>query len=148
MRDIPLAAVGLIKSFEGCRLSPYHDCVGFPTIGWGSLLSRQRYAELSKWPAISQQEADDILVMDIQRVCRSLARLISVPLTDGQYSALIDFVFNLGAGQFEISTLRKVINRGDYEDAPKQMMRWVYAGGRKLAGLVRRRDCECGLWCS
>lgn len=139
---VPGEAVDLAKRFEGLRLDAYYDPVGFPTQGYGHLLSRETFADLSRWPRIEQKQADDWLEFDLDRAARAVRRLITVPLTRGQYAALIDFTFNIGSGNLEISTLRRVINRGDYDEAPQQFMRWVYAGGIRLAGLVRRRAEE------
>lgn len=146
MKKIPQSAIDIIKKFEGLRLKPYHDCVGFPTVGYGHLLSRQKGASLDQWPDINQAEADKLLELDAEKAANSVDRLIEVPMTDGQRGALIDFVFNLGAGQLQVSTLRKVINRGDIDDAPEQFAKWVYAGGVKLPGLIRRRSAEVDLW--
>ena len=140
------SALSLIKRFEGLRLTPYHDCVGFPTIGYGHLLSREKGADLSQWPAIDADEAIRLAEIDAEKAAASVARQITVPLTEGQQAALIDFVFNLGGGQLQVSTLRKVINRGDFDQAPEQFMKWCHAGGVKLAGLVKRRAAEVELW--
>jgi len=72
----------------------------------------------------------------------AVLRLIDVPLTDGQYDALVSFTFNLGAGALQRSTLRRKANREQHVEVPKQLMRWVWAGGRKLKGLIRRREAE------
>lgn len=146
MNAVPAAALDLIRRFEGCELSPYHDPIGFPTQGYGRLLSRQKGADLSAWRPIDESTAESWLATDAAKAGQTVRRLITAPLTDGQYAALIDFVFNLGGGHLELSTLRRVINRGDVEDAPQQFSKWVYAGGIKLAGLVRRRAAEVALW--
>jgi len=134
--------IELIKRFEALRLAPYHDSAGFPTIGYGHLLSRQKWADLSQWPAITEDEADALLRQDAARMERAVRRLILVKLSQGQFDALVSFAFNLGAGALQASTLRRVLNRGDYAEAPRQLMRWVFAGGRRLRGLVRRREAE------
>ncbi len=82
---------------------------------------------------------------DLAKAARVLPQLIRVSLTDGQYGALIDFAYNAGAGNLEVSTLRRAINRGDHAAAPEQFMRWVHAGAVKLPGLVRRRAAEVEL---
>jgi len=69
-----------------------------------------------------------------------------VPLTDGQFDALVSFTYNLGSGALQRSTLRRVINRKNHQNVPAQLMRWVWAGGRKLRGLVRRREAEARLY--
>ena len=119
IRTVPEAALELIRTFEGCRLARYHDCVGFPTIGYGRLLAREKEADLSRWPVIGSATADTYLAEDVRTTARSVAKLITASLTDGQYAALIDFLFNLGAGQLQISTLRAVINRGEVSEAPR-----------------------------
>ena len=77
---------------------------------------------------------------------RAVLRLIPVPLTDGQFDALGSFTFNLGGGALQRSTLRRVVNRGDHEDVPQQFMRWVWANGHKLNGLIKRRADEAALY--
>ena len=69
-----------------------------------------------------------------------------MPLTDGQFDALVSFTYNLGGGALQRSTLRGKINREEHAEIPEQFMRWVWAGGRKLKGLVRRRAAEAGLY--
>ena len=141
-------AADLCRRFEGLRLSPYHDSVGYPTIGYGRLLSRQRGGSLAQWPSISQDEADALLLTDLAMSARGVLRLCPAPLTDGQRGALIDFAFNLGAGALQSSALRQCVLRGDHDGAAEQFGRWVYAGGIKLAGLVRRRKAEAELYAS
>ena len=72
--------------------------------------------------------------------------LVDADLTDGQYGALCDFVFNVGVGNFRTSTLRKRVNARDFDRVPFEFRRWVYAGGRKLAGLAKRREKEISLF--
>jgi lysozyme len=87
-----------------------------------------------------------LLRADLAKAAGAVLRLVKVKLNANQLAALIDFVFNAGGGNFEISTLRRVINRGDLAAVPAQLMRWVYAGGVKLPGLVKRRRAEAELW--
>lgn len=63
-------------------------------------------------------------------------------MTDGQFDALVSFTFNLGAGALPRSTLRRKVNRGEHEGIPAELMKWVWATGRKLPGLVRRKRAE------
>lgn len=136
-------AAGIAKPFEGLRLSPYHDAVGYPTIGYGHLLSRERWADLSCWqPLASEADAEALLEQDMTKALLSVRRLITAPLTPAQEAALTDFAFNCGSGNLQVSTLRRVVNRGDYAEAPAQFMRWTYAAGIRLPGLVRRRRAE------
>ncbi|WP_017907108.1 lysozyme [Pseudomonas asplenii] len=127
-------------------IEPYHDPVGFPTIGYGHLLSRVKWEPLDKYSAITKEEALTLLEKDLGRAARSVCGLIKVPLNDNQYAALIDFTFNCGGGNLEVSTLRRVINRGEFHKAPSEFMRWVYAQGVLMKGLVYRRKAESELW--
>lgn len=147
MRSLELAAE-IAKPFEGLRLEPYHDPVGYPTIGYGHLLCRTPWADLSQWGVIDEHEAERMLQEDMRSAAGSVRRLISAPLTDGQEAALIDFAFNCGGGNLQASTLRRVINRGELDAAPEQFMRWVYARKVRLPGLVRRRSAEVDMWLS
>src|SRR3546814_18507737 len=92
------------------------------------------------------EQALEWLRLDLAKAARSVLRLITVPLTDNQYVALADFTFNLGGGNLHVSTLRKVINRREYEEAPEQFRRWVYASGVKRSE-ERRVGKECVSTC-
>ena len=140
MRHITQDGLDLIKRFEGFSPTVYICPAGYPTIGYGHLV---REHELDRYEqGITEQEAEDLLQRDVQVAERAVLRLIDVPLTDGQYDALVSFTFNLGAGALQRSTLRRKVNREQHVEVPKQLMRWVWAGGRKLKGLIRRREAE------
>jgi lysozyme len=141
-RDVPLEAERIVQHFESCRLEAYHDAVGFPTIGWGHLLSRTRWEPLEKYPAISQEEADELLRRDLAAMGLSVCKLCPVPLSDLQYAALISFTFNVGSGNLQVSSLRQKLLRGEYLNAANEFPKWVYAGGQILRGLKRRRAAE------
>ncbi len=95
---------------------------------------------------IDDVTAEALLDQDIERVESRLRHLVSIQLTDEQWDAVVSFVFNLGAGAFQRSTLRRIINRGDHDAVPAELLKWVWAGGNKLkkkfAGLVKRRTLE------
>jgi lysozyme len=91
---------------------------------------------------IDELEALDLLKTDVQKAEQSVLRLINVPLTDGQFDALVSFTFNLGGGALQRSTLRRKVNRGEHYSIPAEFMKWVWAGGRKQKGLVRKRRAE------
>ena len=153
MDDVVALAKDLARPFEGLHrvgadglIYPYHDPVGFPTIGWGRLLSRVPYEALSKFPAITREEADIFFAQDMAKAYRSVRRLITTDLTIEQAAALADFAYNLGAGNLEISTLRRKLNRGDYAGAADEFPRWSMARGVKLPGLVKRRAAERNLF--
>jgi GH24 family phage-related lysozyme (muramidase) len=154
MREINEAGIALIKAFEGLHkkgpdglIYPYADAVGYATIGFGHLLSKARPADLTKWPPITPALAEAMLVEeDLPKYAASVLRLVQVPLTDNQFAALTSFVFNLGAGALQCSTLLRLLNQARYEEAADQFLRWNMAGGRILSGLTRRRRAERDLF--
>lgn len=146
MDEIIRLTADLAKPFEGLSLKAYHDPVGFPTQGYGRLLSRKPFEPLDRWPDISYDQANQWLQEDLKRAIRAVFRLCPGVDSQNQCAALADFVFNCGAGNLEISTLRRKVNRGDYDGAALEFGRWVYARGVKLPGLVRRRKAEADLF--
>ncbi len=140
MRHITQDGINLIKRFEGFEPNIYLDATGLPTIGYGHLL-RQGEAEMFK-SGISPEAGEALLIKDVLSAEQAVLRLIRVPLTDGQFDALVSFTFNLGSGALQRSTLRRKVNREEHEEVPEQFLRWVWAGGRRLRGLVRRREAE------
>lgn len=146
VRQSIIIARDLAAKHEGLRLKPYHDPVGYPTVGYGHLISKNAYEDLSRYPSITHETALRYLEEDLQKAAASVDRLITVPLNENQRAALIDFAFNCGAGNLQASSLRMLLNRGYYEEVPAQLMRWVYAKGIRLPGLVQRRRHEGGLF--
>jgi lysozyme len=144
---VPAAARRLAKTFEGKALRVYRCPAGFPTIGYGRLLSRDTKAALPDL-TITDEQADAMLEEDLLRFMASVLRLCPVPHSEGQLAALIDFAFNLGSGNLQASTLRQKLLRGDYDGAADELLRWVMGGGRKLQGLVRRRAAERAVYLS
>ena len=142
MRHITQEGIDLIKRFEGFSPTVYFCPAGYPTIGYGHVVKKgEDFSD-----GITQGEAEELLRLDAQIAERAVLRLITVPLTDGQFDALVSFTYNLGSGALQRSTLRRVINRQNHHNVPDQLMRWVWAGGRKLRGLVRRREAEALLY--
>ena len=140
MRHITQEGLDLIKRFEGFSPTIYICPAGYPTIGYGHVVredERDRFAE-----GIDDQEAENLLQRDVRWAERGVMRLIEVPLTDGQFDALVSFTFNLGTGALQRSTLRRKVNREEHAQVPREFMRWVWAGGRILEGLIRRRRAE------
>lgn len=137
MRHITDNGLNLIKRFEGFSPSVYICPAGYPTIGYGHLVR-----DGEQFTSISHEEAEALLRKDVAFAERAVLRLVNVPLTDGQFDALVSFTFNLGAGALQRSTLRRKVNRQLHTEVPGQLMRWVWAGGRRLKGLARRRGAE------
>ena len=138
MRNITQNGLDLIKRFEGFSRTVYFCPAGYPTIGYGHVVKDDEDFSAG----IDESQAEELLRQDAQIAERTVLRLINVPLTDGQFDALVSFTYNLGGGALQRSTLRRKINREEHAEVPEQFMRWVWAGGRKLKGLVRRRAAE------
>ena len=141
-RRIGKPGLDLIKRFEGFSSRSYICPAGHPTIGYGHLVR----ADESFEEGVSKEEAEALLRRDTGNAERSVLRLINVSLTDGQFDALVSFTFNLGGGALQRSTLRRKINREEHGEVPVEFRRWVFAGGRRLKGLVRRRAAEAVLY--
>ena len=136
------AGIEIIKMFEGFRSEPYLLPAGFSTIGFVSTRGVDGNRVTLEHSAINRDEAEEMLAHDIQNVEKSVGRLIRVALTQNQFDALVSFVYNLGSGRLQSSTLRSKINRADYEGAADEFPKWVKAGGKRLSGLVKRRFVE------
>jgi lysozyme len=91
---------------------------------------------------ITKEQAVTYFNHDIFEVEAQVSSLVKVPLTDNQFSAIVSLVYNIGSGQFQTSTLLRKLNRGDYDGAANEFGRWVYDNGKKLDGLVTRRENE------
>ncbi len=128
--------------FQQMRQNLYFCPAGYPTIGYGHVVKDDEDFSAD----IDEAQAEELLRQDAQIAERAVLRLIDVPLTDGQFDALVSFTYNLGGGALQRSTLRRKINREEHAEVPEQFMRWVWAGGRKLKGLVRRRAAESDLY--
>jgi lysozyme len=134
------ACRALIRQFEGCKLQAYLDSAGIPTIGVGHTHG------VKMGDRCSQQQADIWLTQDLEDAGAAVASLVKVPLTQDQFDALTDFTFNLGVKRLAESTLLILLNKRDYHGAAAQFSRWIYAGGKVLDGLVRRRAAEAKLF--
>ena len=144
MRSVPQAAIDLVKASEGLRLAAYQNRGDVPTIGWGSTKG------VKLGMVITLAEAEERLMLDFEVASNRLARVIDpailTTLLDSQYAALLDFVLNVGADpKWQIW---QVIRNRRFDQVPTQLSRFVYASGRILPGLVKRRKAEGALWLS
>ncbi|MCH2547476.1 MAG: lysozyme [Alphaproteobacteria bacterium] len=144
MRHITQDGLNLIKQFEGFEPEIYLDAAGLPTIGYGHLIRKGEHKMFEN--GISEAAGEALLIKDVLLAEQAVCRLINVPLTDGQFDALVSFTFNLGGGALQRSTLRRKVNREEHNAVPREFRRWVWAGGRKLRGLIRRRRAEAELY--
>jgi lysozyme len=140
--QLSAAGLDLIKRSEGFRGRTYMDVAGFPTIGYG----HRQLAHESFPDGITEERATELLAEDVLQAEQAVERLVKVALTQGQFDALTDFCFNLGAGRLAASTLLKTLNGGRYEAAREQLLRWDLAGGEVNSGLKTRREVEFQLW--
>ena len=133
-------AYALIRRFEGKSNKAYQDSAGVWTIGYGHT------GGVVKGQTISDDEVERLLSEDVA-VAENAVNAQNLNLTQTQFDALVDYVFNLGTGNFQKSTLLKKL-KADPNDPTiyDEFLRWVYAGGVKLLGLVRRRTDEANLY--
>ncbi len=127
----------LIRKYEGLQLAAYVCPGGKLTIGYG-----HTGPDVTKGRKIDAEEANALLEHDVQRFERAVNELVTVPMTQGMFDALISFSFNLGAGSLKNSTLLKKLNSDDREAAANEFLRWNKAMGKVLAGLTARRESE------
>lgn len=131
-----LSGLHLTEQFEGCRLTSYQDSKGVWTIGVGHT------SGVHLGQTCTQQQAEAWLQEDIQWAVSRVNAEVHVPLSQGEFDALVDFVFNCGVGNFEHSTLLRLVNSDDLADAANQFQAWDKADGTVVAGLLRRRLAE------
>jgi lysozyme len=140
MRKINEAGLKLIKEFEGCKLKAYLCPAGVLTIGYGHT------GDVKEHHVITQHQADVILMdVDLPRFEEFVAAWCP-NISDNQFAALVSFAFNLGLGALGRSSLLKHVQAGRYEKAADEFLKWKFAGGKVLPGLVRRREAERALF--
>lgn len=135
--SISESGIKFIKSFESYSPQIYICPAGYRTIGYGHLLKADE-----KFNHLSQAEAEDILMQDLLSAQIAVCGLIQKELVSHQFDMLVSFTFNLGAGALQRSALRSKINRGEDEFVQQEFERWIYANGRIMPGLIRRRRLE------
>src|SRR5208282_1792815 len=126
----------LTEQFEGVCLTAYQDQVGVWTIGYGHT------AGVQPGDTCTQEQAEAWLQSDVSWAVQTVNLYVTIALTQGEFDALVDFVFNLGSGSFEHSTLLTLVNQRNFGAAADQFERWDHAGGKVVAGLLRRRQAE------
>lgn len=124
----------VIQDDEGCRLYSYLDTGGVWTIGVG-----HTGPDVVQGMTATMEQVLEWLRGDTAEAQETVNRLVTVPLTQNQFDALVNFVFNIGEPQFASSTLLKKLNKGDYEGAGQQFLRWDKDNGRQILGLLKRR---------
>lgn len=134
--SISVAGLALIQQFEGTRTEAYSDAVGIPTICTGST----KGVYLGQTATLA--ECEERLSEDVSYAGEAIRKGVRVKLTQDQYDALVSLVFNIGPGAFSRSTLLKRLNDGQCRVAADEFLRWRYAAGKPLRGLLKRRQAE------
>lgn len=134
--------LNLIKEFEGFSADAYLCPAGVWTIGYGHI------GNVEEGQTVTEEEAEELLRHDVAFAEDAVTDYVEGDLTQGQFDALVCFVYNIGAGAFRTSTLLYLLNQGNSEGAAEQFLRWNKAGGKVLAGLTRRRKAERELFLS
>lgn len=141
MRQTSITGISLIKRLEGERLNAYLDVVGIPTIGVG-----HTGPEVHMGQTITAQQSSDLLRRDLGTAEKAINSLVSVPISQNQFDALVSLVFNIGVGAFKKSTLLRKLHARDYDGARAQFAVWNHAGGKPNAALTTRRRAEALLF--
>ena len=144
--DEVAVTLALIRRFEGLFLTPYLCPAGVPTIGYGATYYEDGTHVTLHDAAITRERAEALLRWHVGRVyLPAVIRLCPGLDNPDRLAALIDFTFNLGAGNLKASTLRRKVNAHAWEDVPSELRKWNKAGGRVLRGLTIRREAEAAL---
>lgn len=140
-------AANLCRYFEGFFPKPYLCPAKVPTIGYGTTYYPDGRAVKLSDPAISQAQATEYLYHELTKFLGQVLTLCPGLASEpaGRIAAILDFTYNLGAGRLKASTLRKRVNAKDWPQVKLELMKWVMGGGKKLNGLVKRREAECSL---
>jgi len=137
-------AAEMCRRFEGFRSKPYLCPANVATIGYGSTYYADKRKVTLQDPPMSQEDANALLMIELEHtylpgVLRHCPGLI---MHERKCNAIVDFVYNLGIGRLQTSTLKRKINAEDWEGAQEQLMLWNKGGGKVLPGLVKRRTAE------
>jgi lysozyme len=168
---IPFAAIDLIKKFEGFQKNVYLDLAGIPTIGYGTTefpieiiqnfenfrgedyfdsktptAPKDNYKYLS---SVTEKEAEKLLMNHLIKIKPQIQKLVNVPLSSNEISALLSLVYNIGVGAFAQSTLLKKINaKAGLPEIEKEFLKWKHVNKKIVAGLLNRRIAEFKLYCT
>jgi GH24 family phage-related lysozyme (muramidase) len=146
------AGVDFIKSYEKFEPNLYNDPAGHCTVGYGTLVHRGNCngdpSEAPYLAGMTEARATELLMQRLDEFQRVVNDAVTTELNQGQYDALLSFVYNVGAANFRGSTLLRKLNAGDYAAVPGELRKWVKANGTEMPGLVRRRNAEADMFAS
>lgn len=136
----------LIQSFEGLKLQAYQDSVGIWTIGYGNI-NYENGTKVKKGDKITQERADQLFKYFADRFAGQVDAAITKTVTQNQFNSMVSLAYNIGIGAFQKSTLLRKINSNPNDPTIKnEFLKWVNAGGRKIQGLVNRREKEAKVY--
>ncbi|QEK39531.1 lysozyme [Candidatus Sneabacter namystus] len=127
----------LIKIFESLSLKPYKCSGGYYTIGYGHKMLRP-----DQYTSIDDKMAETLLIKDISKAEASVIRNIKVDLSQEQLDALVSFTFNVGGAALQRSQLKQKINSDNKDNVKEEFLKWTFARGKRITGLIRRREIE------
>lgn len=133
---VVILALPLTAQYEGLRTKAYLDPIGIPTICWGETEG----VELGQIK--SREECDNMLAARLGYFSLQVKNLVTYPMTPSQHAAYSSFVYNIGVNAFKKSSVLRLANEGKKAESCEFMKRYIYAGGKKLNGLVKRRQSE------
>lgn len=133
---VMVLALPVVGQFEGLRTKAYLDSVGIPTICWGET------ENVKLGDVKSKDECDHMLSLRLAYFVSHVDRIIVPPMKPETQAAFSSLAYNIGVSKFESSSVARLANQGDMVGACNFMTKYVYAGGKKLNGLVKRREAE------
>lgn len=140
-----------LRSEDRNKIYEYIDPIGLPTIGYGHLLTNEEKRTgmiringrlVNYKNGLTMEQVYDLKRQDLVRFENTVRNFVRVPITQSMFDALVSWLFNVGTGRMASSTLGRVLNQGNYNQAANELLKWNRAGGRVLAGLTRRREAE------
>lgn len=144
-----VSATKIIAQFEGLRLRAYQDTGNIWTIGYGTTINPETGLPIKRGDVITKDQALAWLRINIAGLERQIKRLVKVPITANQLTALTSLAYNIGIGAFSRSTLLRLVNnRADKNLIAAQFIRWNKVKGQEVPGLTRRRQLEAELFLS
>ncbi|AXF52415.1 MAG: endolysin/autolysin [Caudoviricetes sp.] len=148
MRTLDIFGYKLIQQFEGLKLQAYQDSVGIWTIGYGNI-SYINGKKVKKGDEITREQADLMFKSITNKFALDVAKLIDVCLTQNQFNALVSLAYNIGIGAFKGSTLLNKVNVNPNDKSiANEFLKWKYAGGKVIQGLLNRRIKESEVYFS
>lgn len=151
-RPIPQLAVDFVAQHEALRLNPYRDQGGYPTVGYGHLLTKDVSVPLTRYKPITLAEAKAYLAADLAVAAQAVDKAVAAELSDNAFAACISLAFNIGGAAFASSTVCKRIGQGDMAGAAKAFGLWNKVRDPETGklvvseGLTKRRAAEAELF--